>query len=260
VHEKFWDGVNFNKGANPPREEWKAPPQKSEADSKLAYETFFSYIRFIKRFPEVQFITAREAAELYKDKALARRFDMSDFRKIAEQVGDEVNFQRHGDFALAPSELFALLNEGFRQLTHNDNEFGIDIAATPRGPTGQPPAMTEPVTTTLNQFIRSSADAHDYLQKHGRVPSAVWLGSTPVTPEAYLVALAKLVVLVTNGKPFPEKIELKPAKLATAKYVADDDPRLWGWIIFPPGFRAPAMMELARKQAWTIKPAILHRP
>jgi hypothetical protein len=41
--------------------------------------------------------------------------------------------------------------------------------------------------------------------------------------------------------------------------VADDGPNLWGWVIFPPGFRAPAMMELAKRQAWTIKPAVLGR-
>jgi hypothetical protein len=41
--------------------------------------------------------------------------------------------------------------------------------------------------------------------------------------------------------------------------VAKDDPKLWGWVIFPPGFRAPALMELARRQAWTLKPAMLDR-
>jgi hypothetical protein len=39
--------------------------------------------------------------------------------------------------------------------------------------------------------------------------------------------------------------------------VADDAPHLWGWIIFPRGFRAPEMMELAKRQAWTLKPALL---
>jgi len=51
---------------------------------------------------------------------------------------------------------------------------------------------------------------------------------------------------------------MKPAKLLTAKCIADDAPNLWGWVIFPPGFRAPALMELAKQQAWTIKPAINH--
>jgi hypothetical protein len=43
-----------------------------------------------------------------------------------------------------------------------------------------------------------------------------------------------------------------------AKYVAEDAPRLWGWVIFPPGFRAPHLMDVARRQAWTLKPAVLH--
>jgi hypothetical protein len=41
--------------------------------------------------------------------------------------------------------------------------------------------------------------------------------------------------------------------------VADDSPDLWGWVIFPEGFRAPRMMALARLQAWTLKPAVLRR-
>ena len=27
VHREFWDGVNFRRGANPPREQWRPPPQ-----------------------------------------------------------------------------------------------------------------------------------------------------------------------------------------------------------------------------------------
>src|SRR5262249_25686144 len=55
----------------------------------------------------------------------------------------------------------------------------------------------------------------------------------------------------------PATIDVLPAKLAAAKYVREDDPKLWGWVIFPPNFRAPAMMELAKRQAWTLKPAVL---
>jgi hypothetical protein len=72
--------------------------------------------------------------------------------------------------------------------------------------------------------------------------------------------LARIAQLRLTGKEFPETIAIKPAKLAAARYVSDDDPgKLWGWVIFPPGFRAPALMELAKKQAWTLKPALLSR-
>ena len=133
-------------------------------------------------------------------------------------------------------------------------------AGTPLGPTGRVPALGEAVTTDASQFRRTSIDVEDYLRRHGRVPAAVWLGSTPVPPEAYLEALARVVPALTEGKGVPEKVEVRPAKLGAARYVAEDGPGLWGWVIFPPGFRAPGLMDLARRQAWTLKPALLDRP
>jgi hypothetical protein len=259
VHKQFWDGVNFSKGANPPREEWKLPPQKTEEESRIAYETFEGYIRFMKRFSDVQFVTASELAAIYRDTAHASRYPDVEIQRIAAQVKDEVGFQRHDDRTLAASEVFQLLNSWFHHRTAMNKVESLDLLDTPLGPTGQAPAMMEPVTTDLSQFTRTAADVHSYMYHHGRMPSAVWLGSKAVTPEAYLVALAELVRLRGAGTPLPEKIELKPAKLGAAKYVSDDDPKLWGWIIFPPGFRAPAMMDLARRQAWTIKPAVISK-
>src|SRR5262249_41540370 len=111
VHRQFWDGVNFSKGANPPREDWKQPPAKTPEETRAAYQVFESYIRFIKRFPDVRFITASEAAKLYRDRARGRRFGPDDIRKIAGAVGDEVTFQKHPDYALSAGEVLALLND-----------------------------------------------------------------------------------------------------------------------------------------------------
>jgi len=113
------------------------------------------------------------------------------------------------------------------------------------------------VTIDRGQFTRTAADVADHLTKNGRIPSTVWLGSTPIPPEAYLAVLARLIAA---DKPLPEQIEIAPATLAAAKYVADDGPNLWGWVIFPPNFRAPELMALAKRQAWTLKPAVRHGP
>ena len=80
-----------------------------------------------------------------------------------------------------------------------------------------------------------------------------------VPPEAYLQALARVTIDLAENKLPPGNFEVPPAKLAAGKYVADDRPNLWGWVIFPDGFRAPAMMALAKQQAWTLKPARLDR-
>jgi len=44
---------------------------------------FDNYIRFMKRFPEVQFITATEAAKIYGDKARGRKFTPDELKAIA---------------------------------------------------------------------------------------------------------------------------------------------------------------------------------
>jgi hypothetical protein len=115
------------------------------------------------------------------------------------------------------------------------------------------------VATDASQFARTAADVSDIIARHGRLPPTIWLGSLGISPESYLPALAREAGRLLDGKPLSEQIEFAQAKLAAADYVAEDGPNLWGWVIFPPGFRAPAMMELAKRQAWTIKPALLDR-
>ena len=87
VHKQFWDGVNFAKGANPPRSAWKPPPQKTADETKHAYRIFADYIAFMKRFPDVQFITASEAAKLYADRATEAGILTPVLEKIARKVG-----------------------------------------------------------------------------------------------------------------------------------------------------------------------------
>jgi hypothetical protein len=260
VHKEFWDGVNFRRGANPPREKWKLPPVKTAEESQTAYETFEGYVRFIKRFPEVRFVTASEAVELYRDRARGRAFPPADLKAVAAAVGDEVTFQARGDHALSASEVLVLLNQYLVEQTAGRPPAVVELKTTPDGPSSPPPPLADPVITDWSQFTRTAADVSGYLARHGRVPSTVWLGSVPVPPEAYLAALARAVGPMLDGKPAPDAVTITPARFAAAKYVADDSPRLWGWVIFPPGFRAPAMMELAKREAWTIKPAVLCGP
>jgi hypothetical protein len=254
VHKKFWDGVNFSRGENPPPEQWKQPPAKSPEETRSAYRVFEDYIRFIKRFPDVRFITASEAARLYRDRAREHHFTTEELKAIAGSVGDEVTFQNYKGYSLSASEVFSLLN-GYAAETPAER---LSLAKSPLGPTGRVPALSETITTDSSQFRRTCRDVSQYLDKHGRIPSVVWMGSRAVPPESYLSALARLTLLRIEGKAWPERIDINPAKLAAARYVSEDDPKkLWGWVIFPPGFRAPALMELAKKQAWTLKPAIL---
>ena len=255
VHAQFWDGVNFRDGFNPPREKWKIPPVKNPEQSRIAYENFETYIRWIKRtFDDVEFLTTTDAARLYRDRARKRTFSASEIREIAGAIGEEITFQRRGDFAVAPSEVLALLTGALsRQPEFGDtSELKVVLENTPLGPTGIVPKLEAPVKTSWSQFVRTTFDVEEFISRHGRVPSTVWLGSTGVPPEAYLRALAGVVAAGRRA----ETVEIRPATLSAAKYVRKDSTQIWGWL-FPDGFHAPQLMELAMRQAWTIKPAIL---
>jgi hypothetical protein len=260
VHRQFWDAVNFKHGANPPRERWKLPPAKTQEESQAAFEVFESYVRFIQRFPEVRFITATEALRLYRDRARGRTFTPAELKVLAAKVGEGVTFQRHDAYALAAGEVFALLNEYVAERGAGRCPDGVTLRGTPYGPSGAASVLKGPVTADWSQFVRTAADVADYVRKQGRVPTSVWLGSVRVPPEAYLRALGQVTADLVDGKPAPKEVEVRPARLAAARHVAEDGPQLWGWVIFPPGFRAPALMDLARRQAWTLKPALLDRP
>ena len=258
VHKQFWDAVNFAHGANPPRAKWKLPPAKSPVETRIAYQVFDDYIRFIKHFPEVRFITASQAARLYKDQAQGRKFTPAELKAIARGVKEHVSFQRREGYALAAGEIFTLLNDYVAERAAGKSPSSVELTTTPYGPSSPVASLSGPVRTDWSQFGRTAADVADFLAQHGRIPTSVWLGSVAVPPEAYLNALAHVTIDLVDGKTAAEPIEVQPARLAAASHVPDDGPNLWGWVIFPPGFRAPAMMRLAKRQAWTLKPAMLH--
>ncbi len=164
-------------------------------------------MRFIKRFPEVRFIAASDAARLYRDRAHGRRFSAAEIKTIAESVGEEATFQSFKDHALSASEVFALLNDYVAGHSAGHAPEHVELKTTPLGPTGRVPLLTEATTTDASQFQRTSLDVADYLRKHGRIPTAVWLGSRPVPPEAYLTALARIARSLLDGKAMPETIE-----------------------------------------------------
>ena len=98
----------------------------------------------------------------------------------------------------------------------------------------------------------------------GRIPAVVWVAGKPVAPKDFAASLGGIVEKLANltlrakrSAICKREFALKRGNFTAGKYVAEDRPGLWGWVIFPPNFRAPKMMALAKLQAWTLKPALL---
>ena len=256
VHREFWDAVNFAHGADPPPSEWKLPPVKSHEASEKAFHFFEDFVLYMKSFG-VKFVTASEGPNLYSDLAQSRAFSIQELSVIARQVTPEVSFQVYGDYALSASEVLSLLNQYVARAVRNESNVPLQLDGTPYGP-GLPSAkLNAQIEVPWYNFSRAVLDVSDALPKAGQVPDPVWIGSIPVPPESFVVALAQVATtLVENGKP-PASVTVGPASLAAARYVAQDSPKLWNWLIYHPGFDGAHVLNLARLQTWTLKPAIL---
>ncbi len=258
IHAAFWDAVNFSKGANPPPAEWKIPSMLPPETSEAAFRHFEGLVEYMRTFPRVKFITASEALELYRDGAQRRVFSRKELAEIADQVDQEISFQEHPNYTVAPSEVFALMTSFLAGQVREKAGQPVTLSGTPFGPTKKAAALTAPLQVSWSQFFRTVLDVEEFLQKRKRVPSVVWFGSRAAPPAAYLRAAAEVAAGLLKGKDVPDIVEVRPARMTVGdEYVSENKPDLWDWPIFPEGFTAPHLMELGRLQAWTMKPAPL---
>src|SRR5262249_21119406 len=65
VTTEFWDAVNFARGANPDRETWVKPRQRTQEDSERCFGVLRRFVQHMKERPNVQFVTAKELPALY---------------------------------------------------------------------------------------------------------------------------------------------------------------------------------------------------
>jgi peptidoglycan/xylan/chitin deacetylase (PgdA/CDA1 family) len=263
VHAEFWDAVNFSRGANPPRDAWKKPRTRPAAETEAAFADFEQYIRFIQQQPGVTFVTATDLMRVYADAAATRGFGREDLGALAAAAQREITFQRVGPAALSAAEVFSLLTVAMAEFARTASAPASVKVAPLMGPardfapaTGPAPAQSFP----WEAFARAVADTAAYCRSRQRVPDEIWVGAENLSPADYLATLAAVAEQVLAGGRPPSTVARKAGRFTPDRYIAEDSTGLWDWPIFPEGFHAPAIMALARLQAWTLKPAVLSGP
>jgi peptidoglycan/xylan/chitin deacetylase (PgdA/CDA1 family) len=260
VQTAFWDAVNFSDGADPPRSEWKQPGVRPPAETEAAFADFEQFIAFIKAQPGVRFVTASDLVRLYPDEAATRAFTRDDLLAVARAVQAPQTFMVRGGYALSVADMFSLLTDaasefaarralppsvGLRALDGPADSYVPAIGGAP-GP-----------AFSWEAFARATREVAAFTTSTGRVPAEIWVGAHSLSPSDYLSTLGAAVeTLVTAGQP-PAQVNPRAGAFVADRYVATDSPELWRWPIFPRGFHAPRIMEHARLQAWTLKPALL---
>jgi hypothetical protein len=261
VHAEFWDAVNFGRGKNPPPEEWKLPATKPAAVAEKGFRDFEAYVRFIKGEPGVSFKTVAELEEIYADRSAGRSFSSVQIHDVAAAMSKEISFVRSGDVWLSSSDVFSLLTE-FMETFLDRNVVPVEASFTYLdGPVRVfvPSAGgAVPADIPWPEFASSVRDVASFCREHRRVPEEVWLGAAAISPADFLATLAGAMEDVLRTGSAPASAKRRAGTMTAERFVAKDVPSLWGWVIFPEGFHSPTIMEHARLQAWTLKPAVRH--
>lgn len=266
VTSEFWDAANFRRGANPPREQWKLPQQRPAPQSEQAYARFAQYIDHIRSLPGARFVTASQLPQMYPDNLRTQGAGESDLRALAAgMIGpdfhglDDVTI---GEKVFSPADQFEVLVQSVAHLIDGptaDQGTGNVPVETLLGPDGAPPPESPNPTESVPwpAMRQSVLDVRDYLRTNHRIPARVFIGADPVSPADFLVGLASAYAKHQQTGQLPSAVQLgQNVQLLTAGRVVKDGPNVYGgWIIHKLYFRAPKILDVARLQAWTLKPA-----
>jgi hypothetical protein len=264
VHREFWDAVNFRRGANPPREEWKSPPQRPAAETEAAYHRFEKYLDYQLSLPGVKHVTASDLPAIYRNRIREEGADGGTVKDVAERLArasavDVVRDDRGR--SISPAEQFWILTSFLaRSIADGTRPARIEVSEL-LGPSERPPA-TEVRELPWRAFRDALTDVADEARVRRQVPACVFAGAKKIAPADFLRASAAVTLAVLDSGPgarpvFPPTVAVpNGTTVATERYLAEDTPELFGgWIIHPDGFRAPRIVEMAKLQAWTLKPA-----
>ncbi len=231
IMAKFWDAVNFTHGANPERSDWRLPPLRSPEDREKCFRILLRYAEHAKQTEGVQFLTARHAPRLYRS-ATSGSIDRA---RIAAHMAARQTFLVAGGVSLSAADMLLAL-------------LGIE----PRYVDGP----SEPGRTTLTAsqiarpaFDRAKGDTVAFIHATGRLPAEVWIGSHTLSLPDFAATVA--------GDSGAASVSPRKGNPEMEKYVSTDATGSFDWLIHPEGFEARHLLDLARLQAWTLKPAVL---
>src|SRR2546430_6905997 len=174
VHQQFWDGVNFRRGANPPREEWTPPPQRPPAETEAAFARFARYIDHIRATPGVRFVTASELPTLYADPTRSDGASEDDLQWLTGKIAASeagLDFRQREQRTFSVADQFELLTSCASDAIEGKS------APFPRrlsgllGPDAAPGAVSPLAHLPWPAFRDALRDVGGFIQTEKRVPA-----------------------------------------------------------------------------------------
>jgi hypothetical protein len=233
VTTEFWDGVNFSRGANPPREAWAKPRRRTAEESERCYGVLRRFVEHMKGQPDIRFVTVKDLPALYGSPLPSA----VDRKAVAEQLRGAIIFHDVQGKTLSPADMLLALLGVEPQIVDGPTAHGTTT-------------WTEP-TIPGAAFQRATADAADFVRRAHRLPNEVFIGSQTLSLPDFAATLAGSIL-----QPVAD-VAVVHGRIEFDRYFATDPVKPFNWVIHPQGFDGAPLLEMGRLQGWTLKPARL---
>jgi len=240
-HSEFVDALNFGRGKNPPPQQWRQAPLRSEAEMKTILGSFEEWCRMLAADGDYRQTSYAEVFERYAQHAT--RLSSKEVDALAASVGQRPDEFVSGGSTLSPAEVFGLFS---MRLAHPQAK----PLAVRRllGPVAEAKPMESALRVTADVMATAARQLES--QMRGRMPEGVDVAGTAVPPAAFFVAMARAI---RDGA---GEIVIDPATpgLAAAERPVFANIK-FRWACFAEDFTGEGLKRLARLQAWTYKSA-----
>jgi hypothetical protein len=233
VNTEFWDAVNFARGANPEPASWTKPKARTAEDSERCYGVLRRFVEHMKQRPGVQFVTAADLPAMYQPVAAA-----VDRGAAANRLSQRIAFSQIAGNSVSPAEMLLSMLQLPPQV--------VD------GPTARGRTTYSKASVPAPAFRKAVSDAAAHIRRFSRLPNEVFVG-------AETLSLADFTATLAGSIGEEGDVQVVHGTIGFDQYFSTDGRKSFSWVIHPEGFDGTPLLDLARLQGWTLKPARLLR-
>ena len=250
--QKFAD--NFRYGRNTPRAEWVPAPMRPRSQIEELIRDFDAFVAYVAG-EGIEVIDYREFYEQYREREIW--IEQAVLVRLAKGIQEALNYQIVDGISYSPAEVFGLIVfalDGYRRT--GDLPRMVPIRR-PVGPTQSLRFEDSPGPVELQALLDSVEEVSASIADHHRVPASVFIDHRAIAPGRFLKAAAQVVQAAAAGGALPARLSLDPGWREPGIVQRTDFSEMrFTWSMFHPGFEGRRVIEMAKLQAWTAKPAL----
>jgi hypothetical protein len=241
---EFWDKVNYSRGVNTPRDQWKPSPARSVEEMHGLVNMLGEFLEYTLTKPNVEYITALQstAYEITDPKAITSQ----DVKEMAKGLEDGPNYYIRDNRSLCPSEVLTLFAR-YIQGKHLSPEF---LYGPERDYTSVSSGKLE-----VGALAKAVSEQYSSVLGFKQLPDYYQVGDSKINPVDMFCTLKKAIDMNLSAADMIEP-SIGQGRLVCMDHVNTRND--WGvsWVVFPKDIDVSNIIQLAQLQTWTLKPAL----